>query len=174
MPHTLRLLLVALPLVVLACDSGTADGQRLFADDALLSPVAGITRTDASATVLSRDSSDWRIGPAYLTRVRFLELPSPNPVASGAAISFLIDTEGVPGGLELVAVQRRGDLVDFVEILDPGARRDDATVSGFYSFSVSASQIAVAGGSGVGGLTRVVLLDGRGGVVSYGDVQVNQ
>ena len=176
MPHTLRLLLVALPLVALACDSGTADGQRLFEDDALLSPAQGITRTaitDAGVVVLSRDSSDWRIGPAYLGFVRFLELPSPNPVASGAAVSFLIDTEGVSGGLELVAVQRRGDLVDFVEILDPGAQRPDAFASGFYSFTVSASQIAVAGG-GAGGLTRVVLLDGRDGVVSYGDIQVNQ
>ena len=167
----LRLLLVALPLVALACDSGAADGQRLFEDDALLSPVAGITRTDASATVLSRDSSDWRIGPAYLSRVRFLELPSPNPVARGAAVSFLIDTEGVPGGLELVALARSGGTVDFVPILDPGARRSDATASGFYAFSVSANQIDVDGG---GGLTRVVLLDGRGGVVSYGDIQVNQ
>lgn len=170
MPHTLRLLLAALPLLALACDSATSDSQRLFEDDALLSPVAGVTRTDADATVLSRDSSDWRIGPAYRGRVSFLELPSPNPAAAGATVSFLVNSEGVPGGLELVALARDGDRVDFVQIRDPGAQRPDASEPGLYPFSVRAGQIDVDGG---GGLTRVVLLDGRGGVVSYGDVQVD-
>ena len=171
MPHMVRLLLVALPLLALACDSGVADGQRAFEDQALLSPAEGITRTDERAAVLSRDSSDWRIGPAYLGRVRFLELPYPNPAPVGSAVSFLVDTEGVAGGLELAAVVRTGTgRVDLVRILDPGARRADATAPGFYPFSVSAGQIDVDGG---GGLTRVVLLDGRGGVVSYGDVQVD-
>ncbi|WP_420454817.1 hypothetical protein [Rubrivirga sp.] len=163
------LLLVAAVLSVAACDGTSAGPQRVFEDEALFTPVAGITETDERATVLSRDPADWRIGPAYLNRVSLLELPSPNPVRRGQAVSFLVDTQGVPGGLRLyVLAEDRAGAVDLVPVADPNAVEPAAAQAGFYPFSVSASQIALGGP----GLYRVLLLDGAQGVVTYGDLDI--
>ena len=161
--------LVAL-LLVAGCDGTAREEQLLFEDQAILSAISGITETADDATVVSRDPSDWRIGPAYLNRVSFLELPNPNPVAFGEALRFLVDTQGVPGGLRLYVLQEDPvtNALDVVPIRGEGASRPDAAASGFYTFTVSARQIAPGGP----GLYRVLLLDGGQGVVSYGDVQV--
>lgn len=154
------------------CDSGSGTLQRAFEDRALLSPPSGVTQTDAAGRVLSRDSSDWQIGPLFAGRAAFLQLPSPNPAVAGQAVTFLVDARGEPGGLELLAVSRRSgtSAVELVAIPDPGARRADATAPGFYEFRVSANQIAAAGGGNR--LTRVVLVTGADRVVSFGDVEV--
>lgn len=165
----LRLLAVLPALLLLAaCDSTSSAEQRLFEDEALLTPVVGITETDASATVLSRDPADWRIGPAFRNRVSLLELPNPNPVRLGQAVRFLVDTQGVLGGLRLYVRQERSGTVDLVPIADPNAYEPGAAQSGFYPFAVSVRQIALGGA----GLYRVVLLDGSQNVVTYGDLDV--
>ena len=165
----LRPLLLLPPLLLLAaCDTTSATEQRLFEDAALLTPVAGITETDATGQVLSTDASDWRIGPAFLNRVSLLQLPNPNPVRLGQAVNFLVDTQGVPGGLRLYMLELRNGVVDLVPVNDPNAFEPGAAQSGFYPFSVSARQIALGGA----GLYRVVLLDGSQNVVTYGDLDI--
>ena len=164
----LRPLLLLPPLLLLAaCDTTSATEQRLFEDAALLTPVAGITETDATGQVLSTDASDWRIGPAFLNRVSLLQLPNPNPVRLGQAVNFLV-TQGVPGGLRLYVLELRNGVVDLVPVNDPNAFEPGAAQSGFYPFSVSARQIALGGA----GLYRVVLLDGSQNVVTYGDLDI--
>ena len=158
-------------LFLAACDGSSAGEQQLFEDEALLTPVQGITETDAQATVTARDPSDWRIGPAYLNEASLLQLPSPNPVRFGDAIGFLVDlAQGLPGGLRLyvLAEDPVTRAVDLIPIADPNAYQPQATQTGFYSFSISARQIAYGGA----GLYRVVLLDGRQGIVTYGDIEV--
>lgn len=166
----LRLVALLLACVLVACDGAAVQGQRAFEDQALLAPASGITQTDAAGTVTSRDADDWRIGPSYTNRVQFLSLPSPNPVRLGDAVGFVIDTQGVPGGLRLVvrSVDPVTGAVDLLRIRDPEAERPEAATTGFYPFSVSARQIALEGP----GLYRVVLLAGGQGVVSYGDLEV--
>ncbi len=155
---------------VAGCDSGDVEAQRLFEDEALLSPVAGITRVEVDGTVGARDANDWRIGPAFRNRVSLLALPSPNPVRFGQAITFPVDSQGVPGGLRVVVLVRdpRTGALDLVAIRDPGSEQPGASQAGFYTFSISANQIAL----GVPGLYRLVLLDGTQGIVTYGDVEI--
>ena len=168
-PLMLRpLLLLPTLLLLAACDSTSATEQRLFEDAALLTPVAGITETDAMATVLRTDASDWRIGPAFLNRVEVSQLPYPNPVRLGQAVNFLVYSQGVPGGLRLYVLELRNGVVDLVPVNDPNAFEPGAAQSGFYPFSVSARQIALGGA----GLYRVVLLDGSQNVVTYGDLDI--
>jgi hypothetical protein len=167
----LRLPAALLALLLLAaCDSTSSTEQRLFDDEALLTPVAGITETDANATVLSRDPADWRIGPAFVNRVSLLELPNPNPVRLGQAIGFLVDSQGVAGGLRLYVLEERSGTVDLVPIQDPNAYEPAAAQSGFYPFTISVRQIALGGA----GLYRIVLLDGSQNVVTYGDLDIRE
>lgn len=162
---------VALLLMLSACDSNQAAEQQLFEDEALFSAVSGITETvGAPYSVGARDVSDWRIGPAYVNRASLLQLPAPNPVQLGEALSFLVDTQGLPGGLRLYVLEEdplTGN-VDLVPIADPNAYQPEAEQAGFYPFSISARQIAYGGA----GLYRLVLLDGTSGVVTFGDVDV--
>ncbi|MEM0962953.1 MAG: hypothetical protein AAGK21_10520 [Bacteroidota bacterium] len=162
--------LLALPLVVLGCDSGTAESQRLFEDQALLAPAAGITEISPTGTVVSSDPDDWRTAPLFIGIAQILDLPTPNPVEVGDAVSFLVDTQGVAGGMALFVrlIDPATGAADLRRVRDPGATRGDATTPGFYTFSVSAGQIALSGP----GLYRVVLLDGRQNVISYGDIEV--
>ncbi len=163
------LLLATVVLNLAACDGTSAGAQRVFEDEALFTPVAGITETDEEANRLSTDPADWRIGPDYINRVTLLELPSPNPSRLGQAVGFLVDTQGVPGGLRLyVLAEDRAGAVDLVPVADPNASKPQASQAGFYPFSISTSQIARGGP----GLYRVVLLDGTQGVVTYGDLEI--
>ena len=166
-----QLSVLAASLLLAACDSNQAAEQQLFEDEALFSAISGITETEAAPySVGASDPSDWRIGPAYVNRASLLQLPAPNPVALGDALSFLVDTQGLPGGLRLYVLQEdpvTGN-VDLVPIPDPNAYQPEAAQAGFYPFSISARQIAFGGV----GLYRLVLLDGSSGVVTFGDVEV--
>ncbi|WP_412067360.1 hypothetical protein [Rubrivirga sp. IMCC43871] len=164
------LALALLVFAVAGCDTGDAEAQRLFEDEALLSPVEGITRVEADGTVGSRDANDWRIGPAFRNRVSLLALPAPNPLRRGQALSFPVDTQGVPGGLRLLVLERdplTGNL-DFEPLRDFGADQPGASQPGFYTFSVSANQPAFAST----GLYRLLMFDGSNQIVTYGDVEI--
>ena len=168
----LRLLVPLVALVLFTgCDGASPEAQRLFEDAALLSPVSGITQTDAAGAISSRDADDWRIGPAYLNNIVFLQLPSPNPVVRGDALRFTVDAVvGVPGGIQVfvLAEDPSTGVLRIQTIRDPGATGADAVRSDICQFVISASQIGLSGP----GLYRLLLLDGRDGVVSYGDVEV--
>ncbi len=138
------------------------DGQRLqesFAAAARRSP-SGITRTNAQGAVAETDADDWRTAPVYAGRVR-VDPAFPNPAAQGRFVSVsvgVLDFEGTQGGLSLHAY-------------DPGGRLRVLTTQrvdgpGTYVLSFGASQL------GRVGLTRVFVLDGRGEIISYGDVEV--
>ncbi len=169
MPTMLRLSLL-LALVVSACDSGTADSQRLFEDRALLSPVEGITRVDADGVVRERDPSDWQIGPLYRARYEFAFPPSPNPVSkSQESLSFSLAALGSTAGtLQVSVIQgNRAGALELVPV--EGGRCQVTTSAPVCSLDLFPSQIDY---TNTGGLYRLVILDGRG-IVSYGDVQVN-
>lgn len=150
---------VALILLIGAgCD--TQEQQKDFLDDAF-SPPSGFTRTDADGRILSDDKDDWRTAPIYTGRV-LIDPAFPNPV-SGAFIAIPVrvrEFNAVPGGLEVVSfdenqIPRRLDAVR--EASDPGA----------YVLSFNPTLLDVRG------LVRVFILDGRGEMVSYGDILID-
>lgn len=157
----LRLPALALLLALAAgCDAANADGQRLFEQQALLGVPSGLTRTAADGRVLSTDADDWRVGPAYATRVVVVDPPFPNPVSARESASLPVNSNGTRGGLALAVLEADGRLRQIAE-----APR--ATDPGLPTLSFFGSQLGLTAG-----LYRLVLLDGAGGVVSYGDVEL--
>jgi len=153
-------LVLAASLVWAGCD--TAEQQNEFEDQAFSLP-SGFTRTDRNGEILSEDTDDWRTSPVYSTRV-LVDPAFPNPVPPGEFVTIPVQVRefnSVQGGLELVSfdenrIPRRLD--DIRDASDPGA----------YIFTFNPALL------GVPGLVRVFILDSRGGLVSYGDLLVEQ
>ncbi len=153
----------AVPLLLAALCLGACDGvaeQEEFRNQAFVAP-SGITQTDQSGTVLSRDEDDWRVSPIYFERV-VIDPAFPNPVPAGATVSIPIRvrlTDSVQGGLDLVSY----DINRIPRLLD---RVRDARNPGAYVFRFDPAVI------GLTGIIRVYIIDSAGGLVSYGDLQV--
>ena len=147
-------------LILIGCDN--AENQDMFEDEAFADP-SGFTRTNEYGEVVSEDVDDWRTSPAYLTRIDIAPA-FPNPVPVGEFVSIPIkvrDFNAIRGGLDLVyfdenRIARRLD--EIRNASNPGA----------YVFIFNPAVL------GVGGLLRVFIVDSGGGLVSYGDLLVEQ
>lgn len=142
-----------------ACDSG--EEQDVFEDQAFSDPV-GFTQTSENGSVESRDEDDWRISPTYQGRI-IIEPAFPNPVPSGASVAIPVRirfSDSVQGGLEVTTYDTNG----IPRRLD---RIPNAGDIGAYVFRFSPRVL------GIKGLIRVFIVDTRGRLVSYGDLQTN-
>jgi hypothetical protein len=155
-------------VVVLAgCD--TAGDQRVFRELAL-APPSGFTQTDAEGTVISADPADWRVSPLYsqTSAVSVTARPAfPNPVASNGIATLILNvqTGAVVGGVTVIGyVEQPGELPDSY-ILD-----DRADARGFVDLSIVPA--AHPGFVQGGGLRRIVVIDGQGEPVTYGDLMI--
>ncbi len=163
----LSLVLVALAVAASGCDSGTVDSQRLFEDQALSSPVEGITAIDAQGNTTSTDPDDWRIGPAYQSTIRFAFLPSPNPASRSDVVTFQLVpafSDALPSLRARVLFVSAAGQAEFLPLFDGTCRAGAVSCS----ITVRASQIDT---QNTGGLYRLVVDDGQG-IVTYGDVEV--
>ena len=159
-------LVLATVLTAAGCDSGLGAAQRQFDEQALLARPAGFTEieiVDGSARVVSEDPDDWRLGPTFAVNTQVTQRPVPNPVRPDQEFTLTLFTDGLVGGVRLRRLDARGDA-----ILIPGTQRPEASARGFYSFSLDGDDVA----AGIDGLYRVVVEDGRGRIVTYGDVLV--
>lgn len=153
---------MALVFFFVGCDvTNTGVNQEAFERDALETVPSEFTETDASGTVMSEDTDDWRTAPLYAVgRFEITQLPYPNPYAEPSGLSFSGFVEGA-SELVLRRLQSNGALV-FLAREEPGAGTQP------FFFTDDGTWF-----SGVQpGLHRLVVLDGRGRVVTYGDIQV--
>lgn len=165
---TLRAALALLTALALpACDSAGGEDQQRFEDAALLTVPSGFTRTDEAGAVVEADASDWQVGPAFGARVRVLQVPFPNPAGADDVVSFTVDVDGLQGGLALYRLRADGVFEPFGT---PETAYPDASRPGFYTFRFFGSEATAAG---VPGLYRLLLLNGRDRVVTYGDVRID-
>lgn len=147
-------LLLAAPLP--GCDQ--AEAQEAFDLSARAAP-SGYTETTTSGEIVRRDADDWRVSPAFATRIA-LTPAFPNPATGGSLVRVgvtIFEFDGAPNGLVLYRRTADGVLV----------RLDSRTTSGPGAYELSAP------GSLIGsGLVRLVVADAFGVTVTYGDVQV--
>lgn len=139
------------------CD--TQEEQDDFAEQASRSP-ENITRVDASGKILSEDKDDWRTAPVYVGEIR-VDPAMPNPAPIGDFITIRVtvtvfDAVYSPLRLKNLHDNRLQTLSEIEQASDPGA----------YLFHVPVSLI------GPVGLHRLLIFDGIGEIVSYGDVLV--
>ncbi len=158
---------LALAALLPACDA--FEQQNAFRLAALAEP-SGITRTDTEGNVLDTDPNDWRVsplyGPAADIRVSVVSPAYPNPAQEDDLVTLRLLVEGasIPGGLSLVGLVEQDGRLRYVE-LDPGQPGQ-----GFVDFAFRpAQQFTFAQG---GGLRRLVVFDGQGEPVTYGDLLI--
>ena len=139
------------------CD--TQKEQDDFAQQASRPP-QNITRVDASGKVLSEDEDDWRTAPVYVGEIRVdPAMPNPAPIRDFITIRVTVtvfDAVYSPLRLKNLHDNRLQTLSEIEQASDPGA----------YLFHVPVSLI------GPVGLHRLLVFDGIGEIVSYGDVLV--
>ncbi len=142
-----------------ACDS--AEDQETFEDQAFAEP-SRITKTDGSGTIESTDTDDWRVSPAYVGRI-VIDPAFPNPVESGGSVAIPVRirfSDSVQGGLQLTTYDSNG----IPRRLDSIPNANDI---GSYVFRFMPRTLQLQG------LVRVFIVDTRGRLVSYGDLQTN-
>ena len=153
-------------LAVFVAGCGATDvreAQRLFEAEAFTLPASGFTETPDGVTVRDEDPQDWRIAPRFLGDFELTLPPYPNPVGRGESIQLLGTFADRNGALIPYRLTRDGDLLRI-----EGACVSGSTLAPAPVYTVFADCI----GLGESGLFRLVLLDGRGDVVTYGDVSV--
>ncbi len=147
-------------LLLSACD--TSEDQDEFENQAFSEP-SGFTRTSVSGEIQSKDDDDWRVSPAYFGRV-VIDPAFPNPAPSGETVAIPVRvrlSNSVQGGLEITSYDANGiprRLDSIPDARDPGS----------YVFRFLPRTL------GVTGLVRVFIVDTQGGLVSYGDIQMNE
>jgi hypothetical protein len=153
-------LLLGGPLLLGGCDA--VEGQDDFERDALQAP-AGFARTDATGTLLSDDPDDWRTAPLYAFDFLVTPRPYPNPARPDEGVTIQMQVSDViPGGLRLRAYRGLERLPwQGLQVAVPGAS--------FYTFTFFPGEIT---GAVPGELVRLIVFDGQGNTVTYGDLQI--
>ena len=157
----LRSIVLGCCLLGLPAGCDTQEQQNEFLDDAFAVP-EGFTRTNRDGEVVTNDPDDWRTAPFYATSV-LVDPAFPNPSSEGL-FTFPVsirEFNAVPGGLELASLDANNRFVPLDVI-------NDVSDPGRYDFR----EVPILARLGRRGLIRVFILDGRGELVSYGDVFV--
>ena len=143
------LLATALAATSLAgCDSAGPEAQRFFEDTAFLSASDGAT------------ADDWRVGPAFATRVQVVQAAGPNPASPGGQVSLQIYADEAPGGFALYRRQPDGGL----RLVQAQPAQAGPYI---YTFTFFGSEASPTGGAGS---SRLIMYDGFDRVVTYGDL----
>ncbi|MEX0609265.1 MAG: hypothetical protein WD016_11860 [Balneolaceae bacterium] len=146
------------------------DAQRDFEQEAYRAPNA-FTETSPQGEILSLDGDDWRISPLFQGLIEIVP-PFPNPSNTTSAIQFEVEVTGVQSvtGLEVIVFfdnfdPREGSNVLYfiTETLQPGL-----TTFQINPLELGESPVPES----ARGLHRVHIFDGRGQLISYGDIMI--
>lgn len=141
--------LVAL-LALAGCDATGTTGQAQFETEAFFTTPDGV------------DSTDWRVGPAFDARIQVQRRPDPNPAFSRETVTMQLYAPTAPAGFGLYRLEADGRLF----LVDDAPGQSGPS---FYTFSFFASEVSATGLSGV---YRLIVLDGRDRVVTFGDFEL--
>jgi hypothetical protein len=166
--NTTGLILLAAGLILLAgCSS--QDDQRSFEDEAL-KPPDGITETDGSGNIVesNEDPDDWRTSPFYQGLISF-EPAYPNPALTSDAITIRAFVS-IDAGLDRLSAHvyhYERESWPELDVID-----SSPIPSGEVQLQFSAQNLTRPGEQTPGGLYRILIFDGRGHLVSYGDIEI--
>jgi len=162
------ILLAFLAFSVAGCSQD--DDQRDFEQEAFSFP-EGFTETDGSGKVISEDPDDWRTAPFFQGLV-FVDPAFPNPVQVSGQLMINIEIAGIEAvsGLSVVVLIESGANPELRPVYtDP----QSPMPTGISVISISPIQLGRFNTvESARGLHRLIILDGRNNVISYGDVMV--
>ncbi|REL37673.1 hypothetical protein DYD21_07770 [Rhodohalobacter sp. SW132] len=163
---------VAVLLIAIISACGQDDDQRDFEQEAFSLP-DGITQTDNSGQIVegNEDPDDWRVAPFFQGLVYIDPLPFPNPVQVSDVLRIHVDPfQEALNGLIILVISENAANREPRQIynhaqspLPPGPTVVDLNPIQF-SWNNTAQNAR--------GLHRLILVDGSGNVISYGDILV--
>jgi hypothetical protein len=170
--HPFRILGLFLLGVLLLPGCDTSDAQRQFEFDAS-APPSGITQTDQDGNVIGEpDPDDWRSAPLFPSVTVQPAFPNPVPAVFTAPVTVDVSvpfTSAITGGLVLLVIDNRQQ-GRFAAVLDFVPPESIFTLNSL-RFTRSDLQIAL-NLPDPAGLYRLLVQDGTGRLISYGDVQI--
>lgn len=159
------IIVLFLIIASLGCQSNSA--QEEFERRAFSSP-ENFTKTDANGNILINDPDDWEIGPLFQGLVEINAVPYANP-SIGLRFNFEILVTGLEAvsGLEIYARDPFGR--PFIIYNDNRRPLPPGLVDIFIEPSWLAPSRVY---SEAVGLNRIFVYDGRGNLITYGDLKV--
>ncbi len=157
-------------ILLTAC--GQDDDQRDFENEAFSLP-EGFTETDGSGQIVdeNEDPDDWRTAPFFQGLV-FVDPAFPNPVQVSDQLMINVEISGIEAvsGLTVIVLIESGVNPEFRPVYsDP----QNPIPPGLTVISINPIQLGRFNTvESARGLHRLILLDGRENVISYGDVLV--
>jgi len=146
------------------------DDQRDFEQEAFSFP-EGFTETDGSGRVINEDPDDWRTAPFFQGLV-FVDPAFPNPVQVSDQLMINIEISGIEAvsGLSIVVLIESGVTPELRPVY---SNPQTPMPTGLTVVNISPIQLGRFGTvESARGLHRLIILDGRNNVISYGDVMV--
>jgi len=157
-------ILFLLMLLSLGCTRNEA--QRDFEQDAYSQPF-GYTERSFQGEIQKVDEDDWRISPLFQGLVN-INPPFPNPATTSQSIQFEID---------VVASQSVNGLEVITRFADGSPRvlyqEFESLPTSLSTFQINPLEFAQFDNpEGARGLHRIFIFDGRGQMITYGDILV--
>jgi hypothetical protein len=147
-----------------------SEDQLLFEQQAFSAP-SGFTETNDRGIVVRQDPDDWRIGPMFYRLVTINPI-YPNPTkGSDVRLQMYIERNEAVFGLEIVRIDTRYVPVRYI----PLYRNTQAPLApGIININIPFSIIFPQyPGLDERGLHRILVLDSRQNVISYGDLKLD-
>jgi len=166
--HYVPVMMMLLILVLSSCSQN--DDQREFEQQAFQLP-ENITETSESGEIISEDPDDWRTAPFFQGLV-FVNPPFPNPVLTSNQLQINVEITGIEAvsGLSVIVLIEGGINGEFRPIYTD---TQSPMPPGLTTININPVQLGRFNTvESARGLHRLILVDGRENVISYGDVLV--
>lgn len=164
----------AVLLIFIISGCSRSQDQIEFEQQAFRTP-ENFTETSADGRIISRDDSDWQIGPMFQGYVEVEVPPFPNPTqGENVRIEILITGTGTVNGLQAVG---------YYDMFDDRSQRNLYTHNrsplefGLLVFEINPAEFGIGNNYNAArdindGLHRLFIYDNRFNLITYGDIKL--
>lgn len=165
---------ILLCIIALECTNCNPNHHQEKFRQLALSPPSGIQAMTASGEHKAdseADSSDWQTAPEFAGLFEVVTPAYPNPVPYNTSFSILINVKGFNAVNQLIvyAIRQPGNL----RTAPPVKIIPRTLQPGLHTIKIHPAKFAQSSGTGsLGNLYRILFVDGRNQIVTYGDIRV--
>lgn len=154
-------------LLLAACS--TQNDQLEFEQEAFQEPDGSITRTNESGEIEGSRDQDWQVAPFFVGEIE-VDPPYPNPVLSTGTIllEFYVVPQSSITNPSVYVLFDDGSPPKHLDLIS-----ENPLSSGYHQFLFEARDLSrFTDSESISGLKRILVMDGRDSVISYGDILV--